>query len=193
MVVVGLLASIHTLGVLCAIATDQQFTSNLPYNFTLIASNSTFPDASITGVPLVLGQNGATTGATVYVTSTYASYPYNDYPSLALTDHSLRAFTASGEWFTNATAQLSGRPLAWLASKYYRPPAAQDYSAVHVPAHPFPLLAAHGMQNLWSLCSASGPHGQVNVVFNVPAGPARLGFDPARCYAVMLHMIKKEW
>jgi len=32
--------------------------STLPYNFTLAAVNTTLPNANLTGVPLVLGQNG---------------------------------------------------------------------------------------------------------------------------------------
>jgi len=45
---------------------------------------------------------------------------------------------------------------------------------------------------LWSLCPAGGPQGQVNVVFNVSAEAAGLRFDPAGCYVVVLHMIKRE-
>ncbi|KAJ3484818.1 hypothetical protein NLJ89_g11952 [Agrocybe chaxingu] len=73
---------------LCA---AQQPLAHLRHNFTLAAVNVTLPNANRTGAPLVLGQNGASTGISFYVTSTYASFPYNDYPTLAMRDGGLRA------------------------------------------------------------------------------------------------------
>ncbi|RDB16488.1 hypothetical protein Hypma_002778 [Hypsizygus marmoreus] len=194
--------SVRTLAIslLSTIATcmAQHSVLSLPYNFTIAALNTTFSgvNANRTGVPLVLGQNGATTGASFYVTSTYASYPYNDYPSMALMRGSLRAFTSEGEWLTNATAMRSGRPLGWITSRYYTQPAAKGYSAVRVPTEIFPLLATHGFAHLWSLCRFPGFRGQTNVVFNVSADiplPPYLEFDPADCYPVTLNIIRVYW
>lgn len=36
----------------------QEIMATLPYRFTLAAVNATFPNANLTGVPLVLGQDG---------------------------------------------------------------------------------------------------------------------------------------
>ncbi len=36
----------------------QEITVTLPYHFTLAAVNATMPNANLTGVPLVLGQDG---------------------------------------------------------------------------------------------------------------------------------------
>ncbi|KAF9459256.1 hypothetical protein BDZ94DRAFT_1051458 [Collybia nuda] len=166
--------------------------TSLPYNFTIAAVNTTLPNSNSTGVPLVLGQNGASTGISFYVTSTYATYPYNDYPSQGLVDGSLRAFMKSGEWITNATETSSGGTLGWVTSRIYGGPATKIYSVSRVPAEKFPLLAVHGITNLWSLCPFSGFRGQTNVVFNVSADvppPPFLGFDPADCYAVKLNIV----
>jgi hypothetical protein len=42
-------------GVFCV---AQEIMVTLPYRFTLAAVNATFPNANMTGVPLVLGQDG---------------------------------------------------------------------------------------------------------------------------------------
>ncbi|KAG6848497.1 hypothetical protein H0H93_016528 [Arthromyces matolae] len=169
---------------------DAQEIDTLPYNFTLAAWNTS--NTNTTGTPLVLGQNGATTGATFYVTSTWASYPYNDYPSIQLVNNSLHALTASGDWFTNATTPTSGRPLGWLASRYYKPVAAQSYSAIRIPASSFPLLAANGNATSWSLCPAQTAGGQVNVIFDLNGASAGSGYDVNECYGVVLHIVPSE-
>ena len=123
---------------------------------------------------------------------TYMSYPYNDYPWLALVDSSLRAYTKAGRWITNATAVSSGGTLGWVTSRLYSQPAAKAYTGVQTPAGEFPLLAAYGITDLWSLCPFFGPRGQTNVVFNVSADmppPPYLGFDPATCYEVKINII----
>lgn len=44
---------------LCVCANGETLSSSsLPYNFTIAAVNTTLPNANLTGVPLVLGQNG---------------------------------------------------------------------------------------------------------------------------------------
>ena len=76
---------------------------DIGYNFTLAAVNTTLPNANSTGVPIAVGFGGATEGAEFHVLSvsvicaihdacddtdeylqTYATYPYDDFPSLSL-------------------------------------------------------------------------------------------------------------
>lgn len=168
----------------------QTSSSTLFRNFTLSAVNTTLP--SMTGVLLVLGIDGATTGATLYYTSTFTSYPYNDYPTQALVDGSLRAFTKTGEWMTNATAISPGYPLRWITSTFYRHSAAQDYGAELQPGGPL-LLSALGFTNMWSLCRSY--KAQTIVVFNVSATKPSpyLEFDPASCYKVELNINLIWW
>jgi len=163
---------------------------SLPYNFTLAALNLTLPNSNSTGAPLVLGQDGAISGAEFEVTSTYASYPYNDWPALALVNTSIRAFHADGSWDTNATQTTSGGFLGWLTTSQSAPDAATGYTAVGSQLEAL-TLAYNGQSGLWSLCPAQ--FGQTNVVFNVSADSSdELGIDPAKCYAVSLNILSVE-
>ncbi|TFK36216.1 hypothetical protein BDQ12DRAFT_253709 [Crucibulum laeve] len=170
----------------------QTFLRDLSWNFTLAAVNTTLPNTNDTGVPLVLGQNGATSGIIFHVTSTISSYPYNDYPALALVDGSLRAYGSYGDWITNATAVKSGGTMGWVTTTRYAQSASQDYSVITLATSSLPALAAHGLSDQWSLCPFSGFRGQTNVVFNVSANipaPPYLGYDPASCYGVTINII----
>ncbi|KAJ7454409.1 hypothetical protein FB451DRAFT_1518019 [Mycena latifolia] len=166
---------------------------DLPCKFTLAAWNVNRPNANSTGVPLVLGQDSATDGASVEVTSTYASYPYNVYPTVSLSNGSLRAYRASGVWITNATTIASGGLLSWYTSALFDHEAAHIYTAVqeHADPHRLRVLATHGVHNRWSLCPFDGPLGQTSVVFNVSAdvGMPRLGFDPRLCWKVKIQLV----
>ncbi|KAJ3575403.1 hypothetical protein NP233_g1125 [Leucocoprinus birnbaumii] len=164
-------------------------TVTLPYNFTLAAYNTTLPNHDKNGAPLVLGQNGATSGVTPHVTSTRASFPYDDYPTLGLINGSLRAYSSDGSWNTNATQVRSGSTLGWVTTTRFATPAPEIYSAVTVPLAKYPLLAAFGHHDLWSLCPFPGRLGQTNVVYDVAAA-TNGGFDPQRCYAVILFIIR---
>ncbi|KAF8885374.1 hypothetical protein CPB84DRAFT_1750169 [Gymnopilus junonius] len=168
----------------------------LPFNFTLAALNTTLPNVNNTGAPLVLGQNGASTGIEFHVTSTYASYPYNDYPSIGLVDGTLRAYGGDGSWSTNATDVTSGNTgntLEWITTTIYAQPAPKIFSAIRLPAYERPVLAAHGFHNLWSLCPFPGPLPQTNIIFNVSADiqspPPFPLFDPAGCYGVVVTIL----
>ncbi|KIM43838.1 hypothetical protein M413DRAFT_68669 [Hebeloma cylindrosporum] len=165
----------------------------LPYNFTLAAVNVTLPNANQTGAPLVLGQDGASSGISFYVTSTYASFPYNDYPTLGLVNHTLRAYRQDGSWNTNATEVKSGGTLGWVTSTKYRQLAPDVYSAIREPDDEYALLAAHGFSNLWSLCPFPGNRPQTNVVFNISAADdtrsSASSPDPALCYPVRINIV----
>ncbi|KAJ7100956.1 hypothetical protein B0H15DRAFT_899860 [Mycena belliarum] len=168
---------------------------DLPCKFSLAAWNVTRHNANSTGVPLVLGQDGATDGASYEVTSTSASYPYNVYPLVSLSDGSLRAYRASGVWLTNATALVSGGLLSWFTSALFDREAARIYTALefHNPTR-LRVLAAHGIYDRWSLCPFDGTLAQTSVVFNVSAdeGMPGLGFDPSRCWAVRIQLVPAD-
>ncbi|KAF8906692.1 hypothetical protein CPB85DRAFT_870014 [Mucidula mucida] len=119
--------------------------TTLPFKFTLAAHNKTLPNANSTGAPLVLGWGGA---STFEITSTYASYPYNEYPSLSILNGSLRAYRAYGEWITNATEVISGGTLGWITS---RMPSSFESPATSFSVHEEQrrLLAVHGIAHLW--------------------------------------------
>ncbi|KAJ7461107.1 hypothetical protein FB451DRAFT_1268978 [Mycena latifolia] len=175
---------------------------DLPCKFTLAAWNVTRPNANSTGVPLVLGQDTVNDGPNVEVTSTYASYPSNVYPTLSLSNGSLRAYRASGVWNTNATAVASGGLLSWFTSPLFNHEAARIYTAVQKDAGPHSLrvLAALGVHNRWSLCPSYGPLQQTSVVFNVSAdvrapadmGVSRLAFDPRLCWEVKIYLVPAD-
>ncbi|KAJ6628343.1 hypothetical protein B0H10DRAFT_1990941 [Mycena sp. CBHHK59/15] len=169
---------------------------DLPCKFSLTAWNLTGPNVNTTGVPLVLGQNGATDGASYEITSTYATFPYNIYPTLSLSNGSIRAYRASGAWLTNATNVESGGLLTWYTSALFNTDAARIYTALQFANTTFRVLAAHGYHSLWSLCPFDGPLGQTSVLYNVSADtgitfpPAmNLGFSPRSCWAVRIYLV----
>jgi hypothetical protein len=122
---------------------------------------------------------------------TRASFPYDDYPTLALINSSLRAYSSDGSWNTNATEVHSGTTLGWITTTRFTKPAPEIYSAITVPLTKYPLLAVHERHDLWALCPFPGRLGQTNVVYNVTAVGTLAGFDPGECYGVMLFIIRK--
>ncbi|KAF8635274.1 hypothetical protein AX15_000496 [Amanita polypyramis BW_CC] len=167
--------------------------TDLPYHFTLAAWNATLSNANETGVPLVLGQNGASAGLSFQVISTYSSYPYNDFPFLSLVNGSLRAHLPSGISITNATVPQSGSPLVWVSSTFNTRPAATCFSILQTPAYRLPVLAVNGRDDLWSLCPFKGFRAQTNIVYDVAkdAGVPEnwLGFDIKACYGVRIYVV----
>lgn len=121
----------------------------------------------------------------------YASYPYDVYPTLSLSNGSIRAYRASGAWLTNATAVSSGGLLSWYTSPLFNCDAARIYTAVQYPEPRLHLLAAYGIDDMWSLCPFNGTLGQTSVVFNVSAdaGGHPVGFDPHRCWKVRIQLV----
>ncbi|PFH46911.1 hypothetical protein AMATHDRAFT_153437 [Amanita thiersii Skay4041] len=166
--------------------------TDLPFDFSLYAWNTTRPNANSTGVPLVLGQNGASTGLSFHVTSTYFSYPYNDYPSLRLVNGSLRAYHSSGVWMTNATSVLDGQPLRWVSSTFYSRPAAKDFSVSVAPGWEYPVLKAHGRDDLWYLCDPADVgvrRAQTNVVFDVDGVVGGGSASKRECWRVRVYVV----
>lgn len=166
------------------------YQKNLPYNFTLAALNTTTHNTNKTGSPLVLGSRGAISGASLYVTSTWASYPYNDYPVLALVGGALRAFTKDGSWRTNATAVTEGSEMGWISSSLSYGAETDQYTAIHPRNHSrYATLAARGVGSLWSLCPSHQFRGQNEIVYNVSTTYEYYPFDVKDCYAVTLHIV----
>ncbi|TFL07856.1 hypothetical protein BDV98DRAFT_40287 [Pterulicium gracile] len=172
----------------------------LAHNFTLSAVNKTQSNDSDSdsdvGIPLVLGQAGAVPGASFHVTSTLASYPYNDYPILSLSSSSLRAYTKSGSWLTNATSIpdfSSDAPLRWLTTSRGSDAFGTNYTAILQAGIQYARLAALGRADLWSLCpfGAESSRRQVNLVFNVTSGEEGSGeFVPEDCWDVDVRMVQ---
>lgn len=163
---------------------------NLSYQFTLAALNTSLPNTNDTGAPLVLGQNGAIDGATFEVTSTWASFPYNDYPYISLTGGSLKAYRSSGVTITNATAIQSGGELEWVTSSFYGSNPGTSYSAVTTQSGKYAVLAAFGNTDLWSLCPSRAFRGQNNVVYNVSSvASPYASYVPSDCYKVTLNIV----
>ncbi|KAE9398964.1 hypothetical protein BT96DRAFT_1019819 [Gymnopus androsaceus JB14] len=169
-------------------------TSSLGTNFTLAALNTTLSNANSTGAPLVLGEAGAIDGESFHVTSTYSSYPYNDYPSLGLVGGNLRAFDSEGNWFTNASAPSSGssgEELSWGTSSFYSSPASTAFSAVTLSTSDYPVLAVNGIYDLWYLCPSDEPSvGQDSVYYNTTSiASSQDSSQTIACYAVSLNIV----
>ncbi|KAF5377712.1 hypothetical protein D9757_009378 [Collybiopsis confluens] len=170
--------------------TSSQTAAN---NFTLAALNNTLPNANSTGAPLVLASAGAIDGESFHVSATYASYGFNDFPSLGLVDGNLRAFDAEGNWNTNASTG-SATTINWGTSTFFTSPANTNFSVVDLgAASDFPGLAYSGFTNLWYLCPSDSPNVAQNAVyFNTTTIPSQSGVEgaiPIQCYSVTLNMV----
>jgi len=171
--------------------------STLGSNFTLAALNTTLPNANYTGAPLVLGEAGAIDGESFHVSSTYNSYPYNDFPSLGLVNGNLRAFDKEGNWNTNASAPSlgsSGEMISWGTSSFYSSSASTAFSAViTTPASRFSVLAVNGVYNMWYLCPSDERLGQDSVYFNTTSIPSsKIGSSAISCYSVLLNLVSSS-
>ncbi|KAJ3785749.1 hypothetical protein GGU10DRAFT_312414 [Lentinula aff. detonsa] len=182
-----LLMSVHTLA-----TTVWRTHETLGNNFTLAALNKTLSNANFTGAPLVLGSAGAIDGESFYVSSTYYSYPYDEYPSLGLVNGNLRAFDGGGNWHTNASVPFLGyEALSWATSTLYSDPAPTAFSAATIPASVYPVLAVNGVYDMWYLCPSDRRLGQDSVYYNTTFIGSSKGSLSTRisCYSVTLNMV----
>ncbi|KAF8641285.1 hypothetical protein AX16_010064 [Volvariella volvacea WC 439] len=176
--------------------TGGTYVNELPYRFTFAAVNVTFtPGANSTGAPLVLGQNGASGGIRFYVTSTYYTFPWNDYPSISLTESQLKAHRSDGSTMTNSTMSTTWNPvtgvtrtsLYWWSSGIYTGPGDSVFSALlpdSTSSGSYPLLAVYGDADSWSLCLGTGTRPQTNLYYNVAASDD--------CYRVRVNILPFE-
>ncbi|KAI0755847.1 hypothetical protein C8Q74DRAFT_1210837 [Fomes fomentarius] len=157
--------------------------------FTLAAWNSTLPNANSTGVPLVFGSAGAISGASFHVISTLASFPFDDFPTIALKDGRLIP-SSPRQVSTGAQNVASGDLLTFVSSNSVDPTQGpQIYCAVadtdpagHGTGHPF--LAVNGNTDEFALCQ----HGSQNsVVFKPKANTT--SYDASSCYPIKVQLI----
>ncbi|KAL1694005.1 hypothetical protein GGG16DRAFT_122851 [Schizophyllum commune] len=165
----------------------------LPYSFTLAALNTTLPNANDTGVPLVLGDEYFLPGSGLYITSTYASWPYKENNiSLGLVGGAMRGYDPEGAWTVNASLVVSGYAMTWLAS-YMGSPETDQFTAVHAPrGHRYASLAAHGQNALWSLCPTGNKDGKNEVFYNISSANSHSSVVVKDCYKVILQIIPVE-
>ncbi|OBZ72803.1 hypothetical protein A0H81_06940 [Grifola frondosa] len=163
---------------------------DIAYNFTLAAYNSTGTNTNSTGVPLVLGQAGATTGEEIKALSTYASFPYNDFPNLSLLEGAL---IPNGQATASDANVTAGEPPNFVVTNLNPPAPAQIYCAI-ADTDPagggtgYPILAVHGDPDSFSLCATgTSPRAQNNVVYKASANA--LGYDFSSCYPVRLQLV----
>jgi len=167
--------------------------TSIPFNFTLAAVNITLPNLNNTGVPLVLGEAGAVDGAEFEIISTYATYPYDDFPSLYLSNTTMGAWNTEGYTYTNATGVTEGGSVNFYTSGLGGATPASAFSALSCPGNQHPIFAVHGRTDLWSLCPGNqGAYSQTQLIFNASAavGQPYLAFDPADCYQVAVNVIR---
>ncbi|EJF56934.1 hypothetical protein DICSQDRAFT_112382 [Dichomitus squalens LYAD-421 SS1] len=157
-------------------------------NFTLAAYNATGINTNTTGAPLVLGSAGAISGAELKDLATFASFPFNQYPSIALSEGRLLP-TGPGTTPTAQNGVTAGSEVVFLASNSAQPSqGAQIWCAVadidpagHGTGHPF--LAVNSDTDSFSLCPINS---RVSVVYNATTGR---GYDLDACYPVKLQLI----
>ncbi|KAH9939753.1 uncharacterized protein BXZ73DRAFT_75924 [Epithele typhae] len=158
-------------------------------NFTVAAL---FVDSSkntnTTGLPLVLGQAGATSGASFKVFSTLASYPFDQYPSISMEAGRLIP-TGPNVAPAAGMSVLPAAQVSFISSNSVDPTkGAQIYCGVAStdPAGGstgHPQLAVNGDTDNFSLCLVGT---QNNVVYKHASGQQ---YNDSSCEPVRLQMI----
>ncbi|KAK7680810.1 hypothetical protein QCA50_016120 [Cerrena zonata] len=164
-------------------------------NFTLAAFNVDQPNANNTGIPLVLGQAGAIDGAEFKILSTFASFPFNDYPSLSMQAGAIFAHSPSGNTAVNSDVTGAGEKPGFIQTTP-EPQPPQIYCAVastdpHGGGTGFPVLAVLGDTDSFSLCPAGNFTGaQTSVVYKPEVNATSYIFD--QCVPVHLQIIEAQ-
>ncbi|PSR77075.1 hypothetical protein PHLCEN_2v8064 [Hermanssonia centrifuga] len=168
---------------------------DIAYNFTLDAYNSTLPNSNSTGAPVVIGQAGAVDGASFKIFSTWASYPYNDYPNFSLLSGAFHPNYEGGlDVGISDSNVTAGNPPSFIVTSLDLPAPAQIYCGVadtdpYGGGTGYPLLAVNGDTDSFALCSAGDYYlAQTNVIYKPTAdNSGQYLFDS--CYSVKLQMI----
>jgi len=166
-------------------------------NITLAAFNTTLPNANDTGAPLVMGQAGAVDGAEFKILSTWASFPFNDFPTMSLNNGTLLPNSPDGPIsVSDSNVTVAAEPL-WVLTTFDLPTPAQIYCGV-ADTDPagggtgFPLLAVHGDTDHFSLCSAGDfPLAQTNVVWRASAINDG-SYNFTSCYPVHIQIVELD-
>ncbi|GBE78920.1 hypothetical protein BKA93DRAFT_829460 [Sparassis latifolia] len=162
-------------------------------NFTLSAFNATTPDSG--GAQLVLGQAGSTEGKEFGVLSTFASYPYNQFPSFSLNSGALLPNYEESGMYSSDLSVAAGSPPTFEYSTQSQDldPSAQIYCAV-ADTDPnggsmYPMLAVNEQTDGFSLClTGDGANAQNNVVFQ-PTADNNGEYVYSSCYPVFVRLL----
>ncbi|OCH89963.1 hypothetical protein OBBRIDRAFT_777746 [Obba rivulosa] len=166
-------------------------------NVTLAALNSTLPNANSTGAPLVMGQAGAVDGASFKILSTWASFPFNDFPTMSLNNGSLIPNAAIGVVSAADNNVTEASAPSWILTTFDLPASVQIYCGV-ADTDPagggtgFPLLAVHGDTDHFSLCSAGDfTNAQTNIIWRASAVNDG-SYNFTSCYPVHIQIIEMD-
>ncbi|TFK49273.1 hypothetical protein OE88DRAFT_1662716 [Heliocybe sulcata] len=159
--------------------------SNTLASFTLAALNTSLPNANSTGAPLVLGQAGAIDGATFEVLSTWATFPYNDWPTLSLVNGGLYGNSSYGNQAVSSGA-TNGTTVGFITTTPTPTPSQVFCIVPNKNSSGLPLLALNGHTDEFSLCS-NGKGYQNNVAYN--ASGKSYYYDYTTCYPVVLQVV----
>jgi hypothetical protein len=101
------------------------------------------------------------------------------------------AWNAEGTTYTNATSTSQGGSINFYTSGLGGAPRDPDYSVLECSGNPFPVFAAFGRTDLWSLCPGDEWYSQTELIYNVSAavGSPYLTFNPAECYQVAVNVV----
>ncbi|KAI0631551.1 hypothetical protein C8Q77DRAFT_1159326 [Trametes polyzona] len=159
---------------------------------TFAAWNSTGTNTNSTGAPLVLATGGVIAGTELRRFATWASFPFNDYPTVSLVNGTIFLNGDENSTPAQATIVQEGDGLSFITNNSVKPEnGAQIYCAVadtdpagHGTGHPF--LAVNGDTDSFSLCKV----GFENVVLWKPIPDHGEDFDS--CYPVKVQVIFSE-
>ncbi|KAJ3539002.1 hypothetical protein NM688_g6430 [Phlebia brevispora] len=164
---------------------------DVAYNFTLAAYNSTLPNSNTTGVPLVVGWNGATEEAELKVLSTYASYPYNDFPTFSMVNGTLHPNSPNNLSIVDNVVSDGDEPSFLQTNEPAT--AAQIYCGV-ADTDPagggtgFPELAVNSDTDSFFLCSTGDYRfAQNNIVYKPNLNS--YSYNYSSCYPVKIQII----
>ncbi|KAF8576279.1 hypothetical protein K439DRAFT_1622982 [Ramaria rubella] len=166
-------------------------------SFTLAALNRTLLNANTTGAPLVLGQAGATGGAEFEVFSTWASFQFNQWPTLSLTNGVLTANMdpPNTRTPTVSTGASNGSEIVFVTTAHPPAPVPVFCGVADTDPEggsPFAALAVNDDTDLFSLClTSTSPGAQNNVVYNATADTFG-AYIFESCYPVTLQIIETQ-
>ncbi|KAF8576278.1 hypothetical protein K439DRAFT_677543 [Ramaria rubella] len=168
-------------------------------NFTLAALNTTLPNANNTGAPLVLGPGGAIESEELEFLTTWATWQFNQWPSLTLTKGGLTANQDPPQSTvpTSSGGPSNGSEIFFVTTSLNPPTPAPVFCGLantdpEGGSSPYPQLAVYGHADLFSLCLTSTlPDAFNSVIYNATADNfGTYVFES--CYPVTLMMVTPQ-